>query len=263
MSEISGNPRRRDAPPGFVWNDDAEAPSLSCSTLSSLATHLFTTRRLEFRGDRIERDYGSLAAQLNVNVDQVVRVRQVHGRAVSVVRSGDTVSHPIHADADAIVVTAPGKVASVRTADCVPILIADRAHRVVAAIHAGWRGTAAGVAAAAIQAIRDGGVDAADLVAAIGPSVGPCCYQVDRPVREAFDATQPGSAHSFVPDGDGRWKLDLWRANAEQLIEAGVPAGAIEVARLCTADQLDTFYSHRREGAGAGRMVAAIRLTPG
>jgi YfiH family protein len=142
----------------------------------------------------------------------------------------------------------------------------------VAAVHAGWRGTCAGVAGTTVRTIAALGIDPADLAAAIGPSIGPCCYEVDDRVRQAFEA---GEGARFVNDpaafferarsgasAPSLWKLDLWQANVEQLASAGVPPPAIHVARLCTKDNLDRCFSYRAEGPGGGRMIAAIRRRP-
>lgn len=242
----------------FAWGRGPAGLSLACAALAPHAMHVFTSRELPFREPSIDADYARVGLALAVPGARVVRVRQVHGRTVAVVRKGDDRVSGV--EADAIVSTDPGWAVSVRTADCVPILIADRHRRLVAAVHAGWRGTAAGAAGAAVEVIKDLGVPAADLVAAIGPAIGPCCYQVDAPVRAAFARWGPRGGAWFAADGTDRWKLDLWRANADQLVDGGVPADAVHAARICTVDHPDVCFSHRREGPSAGRMVAAIRI---
>jgi YfiH family protein len=223
-----------------------------------VADHLFTTRQLQLRDDSVDADYVRIGAAFSIAGPDVVRVRQVHGRTVLSVRAREPV--PGVPDADAIVSMDATRAVSVRVADCVPILLADRAGRAVAAIHAGWRGVAAGIVSATVSALRRWEVPAIDLLAGVGPAIGPCCYQVDEPVREAFE-TVPGSETWFAQDGR-RWRLDLWEAVRDQLISAGVPRAAIYLSRRCTAHQPGDWFSHRRDGPGTGRMVAAIRLRP-
>lgn len=243
---------------GFRWIDDGVGRFLQAESLESYAPHVFTTRQLQFRGTSIDEDYRRLGERLHVPPDDIVRVKQVHGRAVFALSPETEFEEP--PDADAIVSTDPARAIAVRVADCVPILIADRGRRVVAAVHAGWRGTCSGIATAAIELIGELGVPPSDLVAAIGPSIGPCHYQVGDRERTMFLGMTPDAAAWFAEDGLGHWKLDLWQANADQLENAGVPSSAVSVARMCTAENLSDWFSYRAEGSGTGRLVAAIRL---
>jgi YfiH family protein len=244
---------------GFEWRDGALGPVLVARALEPVADHLFTGRSRRFTSPGDDADYAALGVTLGVPPDRIVRVRQVHGRTVLVVRPGDRPG-VASGDADAVVCLAPGVAASVRVADCVPLLIGHAGGRVVAAVHAGWRGTCAGIAGAAIRAIADEGIPPGELVAAIGPAIGACCYQVDDRVRTTFLGMTPDAVAWFTEDGPGHWRLDLARANADQHEDAGVRPEAIHLAAVCTADHPEACFSHRREGGGAGRMVAAIVL---
>jgi YfiH family protein len=225
--------------------------------LEGAARHAFTTRGFDEAASAGQA--AALAALVAVEPSAVVRIRQLHGTSVVHVATGAIIDAA--ASGDAIVSTDPFRAVAVAVADCVPVLLADRDRRVAAAVHAGWRGTAAGVVPAAIAAVARAGVRPDRIVAAIGPSIGPCCYQVDEPVRAAFDRAGLEAAAWFRPDGAGHWTLDLWEANRRALVEAGVPEEAVHVARLCTFHEAAAFHSYRRDGAAAGRMFAAIRLT--
>ena len=149
-----------------------------------------------------------------------------------------------------------------RVADCVPVLLADRRRRAVAAVHAGWRGTAARVVVAAVQALEREGVPASDLVAAIGPSIGPCCYQVDARVRDASLAGSPRAEN-----GSRRMATGTGGSISGSPTPTNSPRPACPVTRsmwprFCTADHLDDCFSYRKEGAAAGRLFGAIRLLP-
>lgn len=170
-------------------------------------------------------------------------------------------------DADIIVSDRSELALAVQAADCVPLLVADRRAGAVAAAHAGWRGLAAKVPGETIAALaREFGSRASDLVAAIGPSIGPCCYEVGADVREAFRTAFPAgeSTDWFAPGAPaGKWLFNTWASTRAQLEAAGVPADQIFEARLCTASHPEVFCSYRCDGPPAGRIAGAIRSRGG
>ncbi len=186
-----------------------------------------------------------------------IEASQVHGREVAVVTGADrgkTVR-----GVDGLVTQDRGVVLAIHSADCVPLLLVDPRRGAIAAVHTGWRGTADGAATAALAALTGVcGSHPSDLVAAIGPAIGPCCYEVDAPVFERF-AHWRWAPRVFTPTRSGRWALDLWESNRLQLLDAGVPAEAITIAGLCTAHHPPLFFSHRRDGP-TGRMGALAAL---
>jgi YfiH family protein len=174
-------------------------------------------------------------------------LRQVH--AAGVVRAAEVPEDAIP-EADAAVwvrADGPARAPAVRTADCVPVLLAERSGRAAAAVHAGWRGTAAGIAAAAVRALTEQGYSPAHLIAALGPAIGGCCYEVGPEVLAALGIQASGPA-----------RVDLHARLREDLRAAGVPAAAIHAAPWCTRCRADLFFSYRREKEGAGRLMAVI-----
>jgi YfiH family protein len=149
-------------------------------------------------------------------------------------------------EADALVTGRMGVPVSVRTADCYPILLADGRNRAVAAVHAGWRGTAAHIVIRALEEMhRLYGTAAADVYAAIGPGIGGCCYEVGADVARQFGLEQAG-------------RIDLAAINRRQLLEAGVAEDRIDVLGGCTKCDAHQFHSYRRDQLAAGRMVSYI-----
>lgn len=180
----------------------------------------------------------------------VVTSRQVHGTRVvgSDQVTGET-------EADALVAATAGRLVGVVTADCVPVLLVDRRRRVAAAVHAGWRGTAAGVLEAAVEHLGALGAAPADLEAVLGPAVGGCCYQVGPEVRAALRARTGDLTTPACTERDGRLMLDL-RAAARLLLRA---AGVARVTALGPCASCDTaYYSYRRDGAGTGRQLSFV-----
>jgi hypothetical protein len=158
-------------------------------------------------------------------------------------------------EGDAAIAGEAGWILGVETADCLPLLLVDPRRRAVAAVHAGWRGTAAGVARRAVEALRDGGSRSADLLAALGPGIGPCCYEVGDELRAAFG---PRGSELFRPGPRGRPHLDVREANRRQLLEAGLVPERMHDVDECTYCREDLYHSYRREGAGAGRMISFV-----
>lgn len=148
--------------------------------------------------------------------------------------------------------SAPGLIVGVETADCLPVLLVDPERRQAAAVHAGWRGTAAGIVRRVVEALVSRGSRPADLLAALGPCNGACCYEVGEELREAFGA---GSEGLFRPGPRGKPHLDVRAANVRQLEEAGVLPGRVAHVDECTQCRPDLYHSYRREGRGGGRMV--------
>jgi YfiH family protein len=214
----------------------------------------FTTRPLGsmaggvFPLDEQERNRRALAEQLGF--DRVVRLKQVHGDAVV---HADTVGEP-WPEADALWTSTAGLLLGVAAADCVPILIADPDGPIGAA-HAGWQGTSKRIAVALVAELARNGADPARLVAAIGPSIGPCCYVIDEPradiIRKRLGAD---SADVLFAGRDGRPVFDLWSANVQQLEQAGVRT--IERCDVCTQSGGADVWSYRgtkgRGGTGLG-----------
>lgn len=176
-------------------------------------------------------------------------LQQVHG--IAAVDAGFA-SGPI--EADAAFARQAGKVCAVMTADCLPVLFCDRAGSVVAAAHAGWRGLAAGILEATIEQM---GVPAADLLAWLGPAIGPDAFEVGDEVRAVFLAHDGNAAMAFRPHGQGKWLADIYCLARQRLQKAGI--GSISGGTFCTVTDASRFFSYRRDGV-TGRMSSLIWL---
>jgi YfiH family protein len=199
--------------------------------------------------ENVDENLRRIAESIGTRLEDLFSAFQVHGRAVTVVDS-DTDGRP---QCDVLITRSSRRTLMLRYADCTPVLIADPKRRAVAAVHAGWRGSAVRAAGAAVEALSETfGSQPGDLLAGIGPAIGPCCYSVGQDVVAAFDDRPVLIADS---------RLDLWEANRQALIEAGVPDEQIEVTGICTQCEADRFFSHRANGGQpAGRFAALIRL---
>jgi purine-nucleoside/S-methyl-5'-thioadenosine phosphorylase / adenosine deaminase len=254
----------------FRWAQTPAGPALVCDTLTPSAAHLFTTRPWKL-GSATSADHAEgwreVAAAVDVDPGDLVRVHQVHGASVVVVRrrgSAQSLPGPGLPDADILITQDPAVALAIQMADCVPILIADRKTGAVAAAHAGWRGLAAGVPTAAVDALeREFGTRPEDLIAAVGPSISAARYEIDETVLARFEKNGFSTEHigRWFYDGDrpDHWFFDGAQSANDQLTVAGIPPGQIYVARLCTATHTDLLCSYRRDGRASGRMAAVIR----
>ena len=175
---------------------------------------------------------------------------QMHG--VRVVNADQVSGTP---EADASVAHASGTVCAIMIADCLPVLFTNRAGTRVAAAHAGWRGLAGGVLANTVQALRDAGDDPADLLAYIGPGIGPAAFEVGADVYEAFTAHDADATTAFVAHAPGKWLADLFMLARRALMRAGVTQ--VFGGGLCTYSDPQRFFSYRRDNT-TGRMAAFI-----
>lgn len=206
-------------------------------------------------------------------------VRQIHSAIVHAIRPEDgalegklaTPEGKAVLEGDGLITALPGVMLGVGTADCVPVLIADVSNKVVAAFHAGWRGTAARIVEQGVNTMYlEYGSQPQDLIAAVGPSIGPCCYSVGDEVQTEFESNFPYANELFrtVSHPESSTKkihLDLWKANQRQLLDAGLNETRITVVGECTACSRDAhgamrYFSHRAEHGNAGRMLNVIAI---
>ncbi len=185
---------------------------------------------------------------------ELLLLRQVHGARVHVAPWASA-----EPEGDASLCEQSGWLLGIETADCLPLLIVDPRRGAVAAAHAGWRGTLAGVGAAAVAALVGRGSRAGDLLAALGPAIGACCYEVGDELRTAFmDAVGPAAAAFFRPGPRGRPHFDLRAANVAQLARVGLDPHNLHQVDECTRCRADLYPSFRRDGPAAGRLLSFV-----
>lgn len=220
--------------------------------------------------EEIETNRERFLSSLGVARGDLTLGRQVHGNNVTVVRADDRgrgqyPEFDAIPDSDGLVTNDSGVALGIIVADCVPVILYDRARHVVALIHAGWRGTVQLIAASAVETMQvEFGSSPIDLDVAIGPSIGPCCYEVGDEVIRAWIGTGIAGAHCAVVEGEAKHHLDLWSANKLVLQQSGVLDTNIEASGICTrCYHEDSFFSHRAAMAGErtrGRMIVVAQL---
>ena len=261
---------------GFYWREREGVRALICAPLEQDGfTNGFSTRTggispmpqdslnlAGFNEDEAENIYENRRRFLKLFAGDwmLAGCWQIHSADVRVVRSAQEAKPKpgVLGDdqyCDALVSNTPRVLLTVKTADCVPILIGDSKSGAFAAVHAGWRGTSTSILRRAIETLQNEyGARAADLRAAIGPAANVCCYEVGSEVIDVFKERFPQSELLFKPTRDGHARIDLQQANRDQLEAAGVSPDRIHIAPLCTMDRTDLFFSYRREKSLHGRV---------
>jgi YfiH family protein len=212
----------------------------------------------------VEGNRSLLTRAFDIPQESLVTVRQVHGSDILVIdEPNEDYSHFLTVESDAIITNQASLMIGVCVADCVPIVLLDPEKRVIAAVHAGWQGTAAGLVSKTIAGMKSVfGCNPDTIQAAIGPCIGKCCYEVDEPVRKAF--TQSSIAWETIsePGTEGKYRLDLSSANRTLLQQAGLPTEAILVSDVCVCCVKESFFSYRRDNGETGRQMGFIMLKP-
>lgn len=270
----------------FVWRQEVEGkPGLLLLT-RWMSRHPELSAGFTSRiGGVSAEPYGSLNCGLHVSDDPVLvrsnrariaeaagftfeawtNAEQIHGDAVAVVTSGERGSGCSELSdalpgADAMITDEAGIALAAFFADCVPLYFHDPERRAIGIAHAGWKGTAAQIARRTVEAMqRNYGSRAEYIHAAIGPSIGACCYEVDERVAGPMRALD-GEGRALAPAEGGKSMLDLKEMNRQLMIKAGILPQHIEISRLCTSCRTDVFYSHRKESGRTGRMAGWIYL---
>lgn len=220
------------------------------------------------RGDdpeRVTENYRRFCAAVGADVTGIVMSSQVHGTVIRTVTRADVkagLHDPIGYECDGLITDLPGLALTVFSADCIPVLLYDPVRRVIAAVHAGWRGTAGNIAGKAVQKMReDYGCRSENVLAAIGPGISQCCFETHSDVPDAMTASLGDLAKPHILSVEnGKFRVDLKGINAALLMQAGVSPGHIEVSGHCTACLPQLYWSHRVTQGQRGSQAAMIQL---
>lgn len=208
----------------------------------------------------VDRNRELLRSLLPGHPVELVIPHQTHSDCVKVVDAAYANGESDLEGVDALVTDMPGYCLCVSTADCVPVLLYDTCNRVVAAIHAGWRGTVARIVEKTLSVMgRRYGTQGKDIIACIGPSISWEAFEVGDEVYHAFD--EAGFDMNLIAHREAKWHIDLWEANRQQLLSGGVNPGHVEVSGICTYYNNLDFFSARRQGIRSGRILSGILIT--
>ena len=215
--------------------------------------------------DHVRENYRRFLKAIGAEGGRMAMTNQVHRGTVRTITTADVRTDPYDRpayEADGLMTDLPGVALLVYSADCIPVLFYDPVRRVIAAVHAGWRGTAAGIATTAVEQMVDVyGCRPADILAAVGPGIGPDCFETHEDVPNAMTAALSTAVlrHIKIKE-NGKFAVDLKNINAMRLEQAGLDPAHIAVSHVCTSCNPDKFWSHRKLGTNRGSMAAAIQL---
>lgn len=230
---------------------------------------IYASLNLAFgRGDdreNVEENYRRVCDAFPVDINKMVLTAQVHGdhiRTVTEADWGKGLSCPKDYEADGLITDVPGTTLVAFGADCLTALLYDPAHRAIGAVHAGWRGTAKGILARAVEAMTEAyGTRPGDLLAALGPCISACCFETNEDVPNAMTAALGGDALPFIREkGEGKFLVDLKGLNALWLTRSGVPEAQIDISPDCTLCKPDKYWSHRYTKGERGSQASLISL---
>jgi YfiH family protein len=213
----------------------------------------------------VRENYRRFCAAIGADADHVVMSNQVHSTVIRTAGPGDVkadLCEPEGYECDGLVTDVPGLALTIFSADCIPVLLYDPVKRVIAAVHAGWRGTAGDIAGKAVEKMRgDYGCETRNILAAIGPGIGPCCFETHGDVPQAMTAALGQEADAYItPLESGKFQVDLKKINAALLRRSGVVPDHIELSGDCTACHPEKYWSHRVTQGKRGNQGAMIQL---
>lgn len=222
-----------------------------------------------FRGDDaadVTENYRRICEIIGTDYRRCVLSKQTHTTNIRIVTESDAgkgiICERDFDDTDGLITDVPGITLVTQFADCTGLLFCDPKKRVIAASHAGWRGTAGEIGRLTVEKMHDSfGCDPGDIRAGIAPSIGPCCFEVDQPVIDQFEKIKSYDVSKVIKDdGNGKYHVDLWKANCLSLLSAGLREENISVTDICTKCNSDVFFSHRVTGFDRGNLAALICL---
>jgi polyphenol oxidase len=237
-----------------------------CTRLGGVSEEDYKSLNISFKeGDlesKVLQNWNRLARAFAIPLDNFLTLNQVHGDDIFVIKPyGDYLPADKALSYDAIVTTRENLAICIKTADCVPVFIVDRAKKIIAAVHAGWKSTALEITSKVVHLFLDKyGSYPRDILAAIGPSIGLCCFEVNEEAAESFGGLQDNEKFLLAGNRPNKWIVDLPEANRRQMINCGIPEANIDLSRLCTSCRQDLFFSHRGSGGITGRQLNFIMI---